>query len=137
MKWGVRRAKSSSPSPRYKKKKDIVNGIDINDDSFLNKYDKHVYRQFRKNSKVGTAVGSTFAGAIGAGQGAIIGSFGGPVGTAAGAVAGAALYGGGSAALQRHATREQSSAMLNEFKRQYYDNSKVYKRRKTVYTKQG
>jgi len=137
MKWGVRRAKSSSPSPRYKKKKDMVNGIDINDDAFLNKYDKHAYRQFRKNSKIGNVVGSTVAGAIGAGHGAIVGSFGGPVGTAAGAVAGAALYGGGNAALQRHATREQSSAMLNEFKRQYYDNSKVYKRRKTVYTKQG
>lgn len=134
MKWGRRKGDSGGGSKvRVKKKHRIVNGVDIDDDSFMTKYDKHDYRQLKRRTKRDLAISTAAATAMGAGQGGIAGTLLGPGATVPGAIAGATIAGAGVNRYLNNERNEILSNTMNQYRSDYFENTKVRKRRRTIY----
>lgn len=101
---------------------------------FLNDYDRVDYKLAKKKLNRGVALSTAGAAGVGAFHGGMVGSVVAPgVGTVAGAATGAALYGGGTRYATGVARKEAITEIKNKYKRDYFENDKVRKRRRTVY----
>ncbi len=101
---------------------------------FLNDYDRVDYKLAKKKLNRGVVASTAAMTGMGAFHGSVAGSVAQPgVGTIAGAVTGAALYGGGTRYAAGVARKEALTAIQNKYKRDYFENDKVRKRRRTVY----